>query len=86
MGLTLLLAAGFFHEKRSKSSAGWSSMGDLEKVEEWARWYKASLLKMNALTAVLNNDGEQMLEKVLKKLGLVSASDAVKAAKDDHKK
>lgn len=61
-------------------------MGDLEKVEEWARWYKASLLKMNALTAVLVNDGEQMLEKVLKRLGLASASDVVKASRDDHKR
>ena len=61
-------------------------MSDPEKVEEWTRWYKASLLKMNALTAVLNNDGEQMLEKVLQKVGLVSASDVVKAAKDDHRK
>ena len=61
-------------------------MNESEKVEEWVRWYKASLLKMNALTAVLNNDGEQMLQKVLTRLGLVSASDVVKAARDDHRK
>lgn len=61
-------------------------MTESEKVAEWTRWYRASSLKMNALTAVLNNDGEQMLEKVLKGLGLVSASDVVKASRDDHRR
>ena len=62
------------------------AVNESAKIEGWVRWYRASLLKMNALTAVLNNDGEQMLEKVLQKVGLVSASDVVKAARDDHRK
>lgn len=59
-------------------------MNESERLEEWVRCYRASLLKLNALQAVLENDGEQMLEKVLKRLGLASASDVVKATKDDY--
>lgn len=54
-------------------------MTEAERIEEWVRHYKTCLLKMNALRAVLENDGEQMLQKVLKKLGLASALDLVKA-------
>jgi hypothetical protein len=58
-------------------------MSELEKQAEWVRYYQASHLKMNALHSVLKNDGEGMLDRVLKKLGLASASDVVKASKDD---
>lgn len=37
---------------------------------------------MNALLAVLENDGEKMLAEVLKALGLESALDLVKDAKE----
>jgi hypothetical protein len=44
---------------------------------EWCAFYRQSSLKynMNALTAVLKNDGERMLELVLKELGLTSSKD-----------
>ena len=58
-------------------------MTDLEKLHEWVRWYQVSHLKMNALQAVLKNDGEKMTDRVLQKLGLASPLDVVKACKDD---
>lgn len=57
-----------------------------EKVSEWIRHYEGCFRKMNALAAVLENDGEKMLQEVLKRLGLASASDVVKACKDDAKR
>jgi hypothetical protein len=40
---------------------------------------------MNALAAVLENDGEKVLQGVLNKLGLASPSDVVKACRNDWK-
>lgn len=57
-------------------------MNDTQKVEEWVRHYNAAVLKFNALRAVLENDGQKMLERVLKKLGLESASDVVTRCDD----
>jgi hypothetical protein len=57
-----------------------------ERVSEWKRWYEASSpgYQMNALLAILKNDGEQMLSAVLRELGLATATDLVKdAAKRD---
>ena len=57
-------------------------MTDSEKVEEYARYYKATLLKMNALQAVLKND-PNLLPTVLKRLGLESALDVISACQND---
>ena len=62
-------------------------MTESERAKEWAAFYRRSPQKynMNALLAVLENDGEVMLSRVLKELGLASALDLVKdAAKNDH--
>ena len=56
------------------------------RAKDWAHFYKQSPLKynMNALTAVLRNDGEKMLAAVLKELGLELSVDLVKdAAKNE---
>lgn len=61
-------------------------MNETERAKDWAHFYRQSALKynMNALIAVLNNDGERMLAAVLKELGLESALDLVKdAAKNE---
>ena len=49
---------------------------------EWCAFYRNSPLKyeMNALLAVYQNDGEAMLRKVLRELGLERSEDLVKAA------
>lgn len=57
-------------------------MNDAQKVDEYVRLYRASLLKMNALQTVLIND-QRLISEVLKKLGLGSALDVVNACKDD---
>lgn len=61
-------------------------MTDTEKIGEWTRYYGICRLKMNALAAVLENDGEIVLQGVLQKIGLVSASDVVKACLKDTKR
>lgn len=53
-------------------------MNDAAKVAEWVRYYNASLLKFGSLRAIYENDGEAMLENVLKALKLKTASDVVK--------
>jgi hypothetical protein len=47
------------------------------------RWYEISApgYQTNALMAVLNNDGPQMLQMVLKELGLVSSLDLIQDMK-----
>lgn len=59
-------------------------MNEREKSQEWVRFYKASPqgYEMNALLAVLHNDGPQMLSRVLKGLGLLQSVDLVKSAYD----
>jgi hypothetical protein len=54
---------------------------------EWVRFYKQSPLKynMNALLAVLENDGEAMLLSVLKSLGLTQSLALVKDASEKFK-
>lgn len=61
-------------------------MNDTEKIGEWTRYYQVCFRKMNALVACLETDGERTLTQVLQKLGLGSASDVVKACKEDHKR
>lgn len=61
-------------------------MTDAEKITEWARHYEICHRKMNALAACLENDGERVANGLLKKLGLGSALDVVKACKDDAKR
>ena len=56
-------------------------MGEHERVADWVRYFEVSQNKANALLAVLENDGEKCLGTVLKKLGLASALDVVKALK-----
>ena len=58
-------------------------MTDTEKIGEWIRHYEICHRKMNALAACLENDGERITNGVLKRLGLGSALDVVKACKDD---
>ena len=62
-------------------------MNDKERVGEWVRFYKQSPLKyeMNALIAVYKNDGEGMLQSVLKELGLLQSVDLVKDAVGDER-
>jgi hypothetical protein len=57
-------------------------MTESDKVKEWAAFYRASPQKynMNALLAVLENDGEKVLTRVLSELGLTSSLDLVKDA------
>ena len=53
-----------------------------ERITEWKRWYEASSpgYQMNALLAILKNDGEQMLMAVLKELGLTDSISLIKDA------
>lgn len=55
-------------------------MTETEKLAEWMRFIQASQTsyKLNALKAVLENDGEAMLQKCLKKLGWESSVDLIK--------
>jgi uncharacterized protein YqgV (UPF0045/DUF77 family) len=59
-----------------------------ERITEWVKFYKQSQLnyRMNALLAVLESDGEQMLSAVLQELGLTLSSDLVKDASDTSPK
>ena len=52
------------------------------RVKDWAAFYRQSPTKyqMNALIAVLRTDGDRMLMKVLRELGLESSLDLVKDA------
>ena len=61
-------------------------MTPTEQISEWERYYHSCHRRMNALAACLENDGSKVLEGLLKKLGLASASDVVKACKDDAKR
>ena len=58
-------------------------MTDTELISEWAKYYAVCYRKMNALAACLENNGERVTQGLLKKLGLGSALDVVKACKDD---
>lgn len=57
-------------------------MNNSERISEWVRHYEAAYLKFNALRAIYERDGEAVLSGVLKKLGLASALDVVKACDD----
>lgn len=59
-------------------------MNDTEKIGEWVRYYHSAGLKMNALQAVKKND-PKLLPEVLRKLGLESALDVVKACEAETK-
>lgn len=63
-------------------------MNERERIQEWVRFYKLSPLKyeMNALLAVYKNDGEEMLQSVLKELGLLRSLDLVKDAASDKRR
>ncbi len=60
-------------------------MTESERIEEWLRHYKVCHLKMNALCAVLENDGEQMLSKVLRRLGLERSLDLVRESSNKNR-
>lgn len=49
-------------------------------MDEWLRFIRASQTsyKVNALQAVLKNDGEAMLERCLKELGWLRSIDLLK--------
>ena len=53
-------------------------MNETERIEEWVRHFRVCHLKVNALEAVLVNDGEAMLSKVLRKLGLEQSLNLIK--------
>ena len=55
-----------------------------ERITDWVKFYKQSQLtyRMNALLAVLESDGEQMLSAVLKELGLTDSVNLVKDANE----
>ena len=55
-----------------------------ERITDWVKFYKQSQLnyRMNALLAVLESDGEQMLSAVLKELGLTDSVSLVKDANE----
>ncbi len=55
-------------------------MTDGQQRDEWVHYYKACTLKVTALEAVLVNDGELMLAKVLNRLGLESSLALIKEA------
>lgn len=59
-----------------------------ERVLEWVRLYKVSVLnyQMNTLIAVYKNDGEEMLANVLRELGLERSLDLVKDAASDNRR
>lgn len=57
-------------------------MTSLDKKADWIRFVKASQssYKLNALKAVQENDGDEMLKAVLKELGWVMTFDFMKQA------
>ena len=61
-----------------------SSAPQRERVLEWKRWYLASSpgYQMNALLAILKNDGEQMTLAVLRELGLTESLELIKDANE----
>jgi hypothetical protein len=63
-------------------------MTDEERCQEWLRYIRVTErhYEMNGLLTVLRNDGERMLLRVLKGLGLERSADLVKfAAKHDKR-
>ena len=54
-------------------------MTEQERMKEWVRHYNVTILKMNALCAVLENDGPKMLGQVLRELKLERSEELVKA-------
>jgi hypothetical protein len=54
-------------------------MTEQERLKEWLRHYQNTVLKMNALCAVLENDGPKMLGQVLRELKLERSEELVKA-------
>lgn len=57
-------------------------MTEAQKVQDWIHLYKVSVTRyeMNTLISCLKNDGEGVLMKVLRGLGLESSLDLVKDA------
>ena len=58
-------------------------MTEQERLKEWLRHYQNTMLKMNALCAVLESDGPKMLGQVLRELKLERSEDLVKAISDE---
>jgi hypothetical protein len=56
-------------------------MTPAERRQEWMRYLEFSQ-PLNGLLAIYENDGEKMLSEILVELGLASALDLVKWAKD----
>lgn len=57
-------------------------MNDSERKEEWVRYLKICALRSNGLLSILKNDGEKMLQDVLKALKLNTAMDLIKWLKE----
>ena len=60
-------------------------MSESERVKDWVHFYKASpkLYQALALCAILRNDGEGVLRKVLSELRLADTVDLLKAMDKD---
>lgn len=58
---------------------------ETDTVHDWIAYYKASpkLYQALALLAVLRNDGEKVLNRVLRELGLDRTADLLKAMDKD---
>lgn len=61
-------------------------MSPTERIGDWVHNYQASRLKMNCLLAIYENEGERVLVEVMKRIGLASPLDVVKACKNDWTK
>ena len=57
-------------------------MTESEKANDWARYFKV-VPKLSTLKAVERNDGRSVLDRVLKLLGLASASDVIEKCTGD---
>lgn len=57
-------------------------VSERERIMDWVKYYRISPAGYNfsALIAVYRNDGEKILQAVLKELGLTVSSDLVKDA------
>lgn len=57
-------------------------MTESDKANDWVRYFKI-VPKLSTLRAVEKNDGRNVLEKVLKQLGLASPLDVIRECKGD---
>lgn len=61
-------------------------MNASERRAEWLRYLKICELQPNGLLAILEQDGAQMLQEVLKELKVKTAMDLVNWLKENERK